>query len=129
MKIVTKKVWESVKIKVDEDGLSKEIWVELVTGAKKIRISLGLSTETTVTSLQHSGMNYYDNSQVLDQKEFPPLPHRKMKGRERKRQRPTSQKSSDGDFPGGTVDKNPPANAGDTGSSPGPGRFHMPRSN
>ena len=33
------------------------------------------------------------------------------------------------DFPGGTVVKNPPANAGDTGSSPGPGRFHMPWSN
>ena len=32
-------------------------------------------------------------------------------------------------FPGGTVVKNPPANAGDTGSSPGPGRSHMPRSN
>ena len=29
-------------------------------------------------------------------------------------------------FPGGTVVKNPPANAGDTGSSPGPGRSHMP---
>ena len=28
------------------------------------------------------------------------------------------------DFPGGTVDKNPPANAGDTGSIPGLGRFH-----
>ena len=33
------------------------------------------------------------------------------------------------DFPGGTVDKNLPANAGDMGSIPGPGRFHMPRSN
>ena len=33
------------------------------------------------------------------------------------------------DFRGGTVLKNPPANAGDTGSSPGPGRSHMPRSN
>ena len=32
-------------------------------------------------------------------------------------------------FPGGTVLKNPPANAGDTGSSPGPGRSHMPWSN
>ena len=32
-------------------------------------------------------------------------------------------------FHGGTVVKNPPANAGDTGSSPGPGRSHMPRSN
>ena len=30
------------------------------------------------------------------------------------------------DFPGGAVVKNPPANAGDTGSSPGPGRSHMP---
>ena len=34
-----------------------------------------------------------------------------------------------GGFPGGAVVKNPPANAGDTGSSPGPGRSHMPRSN
>ena len=33
------------------------------------------------------------------------------------------------DFPGGAVVKNPPANAGDTGSRPGPGRSHMPRSN
>ena len=32
-------------------------------------------------------------------------------------------------FPGGTVVKNPPASAGDTGSSPGPRRSHMPRSN
>ena len=32
------------------------------------------------------------------------------------------------DFPGGTVVKNPPANAGDTGSSPDPGRPHMPKS-
>ena len=31
-------------------------------------------------------------------------------------------------FPGGTVVKNPPANAGDTGSRPGPGRSHVPRS-
>ena len=34
-----------------------------------------------------------------------------------------------GDFPGGTVVKNLPANAGDKGSSPSPGRSHMPRSN
>ena len=32
-------------------------------------------------------------------------------------------------FHGGAVVKNPPANAGDTGSSPGLGRSHMPRSN
>ncbi|KAJ8787544.1 hypothetical protein J1605_022859 [Eschrichtius robustus] len=32
-------------------------------------------------------------------------------------------------FPGGAVVKNLPANAGDAGSSPGPGRSHMPRSN
>ena len=31
-------------------------------------------------------------------------------------------------FPGGAVVENLPANAGDTGSSPGLGRFHMPRS-
>ena len=34
-----------------------------------------------------------------------------------------------GGFPGGAVVRNPPANAGDKGSSPGPGRSHMPRSN
>ena len=34
-----------------------------------------------------------------------------------------------GDFPDGAVIKNQPANAGDAGSSPGPGRSHMPRSN
>ena len=32
-------------------------------------------------------------------------------------------------FPGGAAVKNPPANAGDTGSSPGPGGSHMPQSN
>ena len=31
-----------------------------------------------------------------------------------------------GGFPGGTVVENLPANAGDTGSSPGLGRSHMP---
>jgi len=31
------------------------------------------------------------------------------------------------DFPGSTVDRNSPANAGVTGSIPGPGRSYMPR--
>ena len=31
-------------------------------------------------------------------------------------------------FPGGAVVKDPPANAGDPGLSPGPGRSYMPRS-
>ena len=35
----------------------------------------------------------------------------------------------DWDFPGDAVVKNPPANAGDTSSSPGLGRSHMPQSN
>ena len=39
------------------------------------------------------------------------------------------EENSEVGFPGGTVVKNPPANAGDTGSSPGPGRSPMPRSN
>ena len=34
----------------------------------------------------------------------------------------------DRDFPGGSVVKNLPANAGDMGSIPGPGRPHTPRS-
>ena len=32
-------------------------------------------------------------------------------------------------FPGGAVVKNQPADAGDMGSSPGPGRSHMLQSN
>ena len=32
-------------------------------------------------------------------------------------------------FPGGAAVESLPANAGDTGSSPGLGRSHMPRSN
>ena len=38
------------------------------------------------------------------------------------------QKMKTGDFLGGLVVKNPSANAGDTGSIHGLGRFHMPRS-
>ena len=34
-----------------------------------------------------------------------------------------------GDFPGGAMVKNPPANSGDAGSNPGPGRSHVPRNN
>ena len=41
----------------------------------------------------------------------------------------TSKAYSCWDFPRGTVVKNPPANAGDTGSSPSPGRSHMPQRN
>ena len=33
------------------------------------------------------------------------------------------------DFPGGSVVQNPPANAGDTGSIPDPGRSHMLQGN
>ena len=33
------------------------------------------------------------------------------------------------DFPGGPEIKNMPANAEDTGSIPGPGRFHIPSGN
>ena len=33
------------------------------------------------------------------------------------------------DFSDGRVDKNPPANKGDMGSIPDPGRFHMLQSN
>ena len=39
------------------------------------------------------------------------------------------QRTEMGGFPGGAVVKNPPANAGDTGLSPGPGRSHMPQNN
>ena len=38
-------------------------------------------------------------------------------------------KETEGGFPGGAVVKDPSANAGDSGLSPGPGRSHMPWSN
>ena len=38
-------------------------------------------------------------------------------------------KEVSGGFPGGSVVKNLPADAGDTGSIPDPGRFHVPRGN
>ena len=34
-----------------------------------------------------------------------------------------------GAFPGSTMDRNPPGNAGDSGSIPGPGRFYMLQNN
>ena len=36
-------------------------------------------------------------------------------------------KNKQREFPGGMVVKDLPANAGDTGSVPGPGRSHMPQ--
>ena len=41
----------------------------------------------------------------------------------------TSIKNKNTGFPSGVVTENLPANAGDTGSSPGPGRCHTPQSN
>ena len=38
-------------------------------------------------------------------------------------------KTNEQDFPGGSVVKNPPANARDMGSIPDPGRSHMLQSN
>ena len=49
-------------------------------------------------------------------------------GREEELPRNGIYKTAQKGFPGGALVKNPPANAGDTGSSPGPGRFHKPRS-
>ena len=48
----------------------------------------------------------------------PPQPHTHV---------PDSKKAKEG-FPGGAVVESLPANAGDTGSSPGLGGSHMPRS-
>ena len=39
------------------------------------------------------------------------------------------QKQTHRGFPGGTVVKNPPANAGDTDLSPSPGKPHVSQSN
>ena len=45
------------------------------------------------------------------------------------RQKVKNQKRLSKDFPGDPVVKNLPANAGDMGSIPGLGRFHVPRGN
>ena len=41
----------------------------------------------------------------------------------------SNSESSRKDFPGGSMVKNPPSDAGDTGSIPDPGRSHMLQSN
>ena len=65
------------------------------------------------------------------------MPQPKTPNAKLKRSRDTAKTCCRG-FPGGSVVKNLPANAGDTGSSPGPEsacqsrtqvRYHMPRSN
>ena len=43
--------------------------------------------------------------------------------------RVTDKSYTQSDFPGGTVDKSLPADAGNTGSISGLERFHMPHSN
>ena len=53
---------------------------------------------------------------------------RKVPGSLRDTERKEVHKNRRG-FPGGAVVENLPANAGDTGSSPGLGGSHMPRSN
>ena len=52
-----------------------------------------------------------------------------MKYQKEKAKKPIPLKIASKGFPGSAVVKSPPANAGDTGSSPGLGRSHMPRSN
>ena len=54
---------------------------------------------------------------------------KKEKEKERKEGRKEERRKERKDFPGGAVVGNPPANAGDTHSIPGPGRSHMPQSN
>ena len=60
------------------------------------------------------------------------LSHRELEDKlhtGRKYLQDTSDKTLLPDFPSGTADKNPSADAGDTGLIPGPGRFHMLPSN
>ena len=52
----------------------------------------------------------------------------KKKKKEKKERNYKNTKGGRG-FPGDAVVKNPPANAGNTGSSPGLGRSYMPQSN
>ena len=58
------------------------------------------------------------------QKKLPRLNHIEGKGLKKRKE-----KERKADFSGGPVVKNPPANAGDTGSIPGLGRFRIPQGN
>ena len=55
--------------------------------------------------------------------ETPPAVQQKKKKRERRKKWVTS------NFPGGTEDRSPPANAENPALIPGPGRFYLPQSN
>ena len=76
-----------------------------------------IHTEKAKTSKKTNSKMFYNVCHFLVYRELVQTIHKKC-----------SRKYRQG-FPGGAVVKNPPANAGDTGSSPGPGRSHMPRSN
>ena len=60
---------------------------------------------------------------------LPPSPFPAVSGAQHLQCLRLHQERSSRGFPGGAVVENLPANAGDTGSSPGLGRSHMPRSN
>ena len=73
--------------------------------------------------------HYSKNEQNKQTKENNKPPKKTQKTKRLRTIKKLNQESTDVDFPGGAVIKNPPANAGDMGSIPGPGRSHMPQSN
>ena len=109
-------------------GMDKKMWyvytMEYYSAIKKNEIMPFAATwmDLQIIILSEVSQSEKANYLTLHLKELQKEEQTKPKVSRRK-------EAIDRDFPGGTVVKNLPASAEDTGSSPGPGGSHMPWSN
>ena len=133
-----KSLWPWVNKKDFNSTIHKEKkgildFIEIKTGQQKILVK-GMKRQTTdleKTCAKHiirqrAWIRIYNKLSKFNNEKNHPIKHTSKRFEHFNKE---NIQTASKDFPGGAVVKNPPANAGDTGSSPGPGRSHMPRSN
>ena len=76
----------------------------------------------------HESLDAVPSLHLPTNKSYFPV-QKKVAGAERGKYQLNDKNNCIENFPGGPVVKNPPASAGDMGSVPRPGRFHMLQSN